>query len=235
MYRRLLGKEKPRPDPCRLRPEGEHRCHAARVTDSTCRDHGDRSHRIYDRRHERECCDLAPHVATSFPALSDDDVDPGRHHLPSLLGASDRVQHEAAGRVNPLDVRPWITPGERDDAQPSLEHLLESPMLIPFEHEVPSDRSARRVCGLSHSTRGISNPRKGEHAESAGIRDRSSELRYCRRADWRLNNRMLDAQQVGQRRTHFVNLSRNHVPLDLHDSWNRDPGLRSFGSSGHRD
>ena len=86
---------------------------------------------------------VTPHVAAGFPALRDDHVHPRRDGPPCFLGRADRVQDNAPGVVDLLDVAAGIAHKKRDDSQAGLQGLVKTVVLVFGEHEV----AAKRPCG----------------------------------------------------------------------------------------
>ena len=52
---------------------------------------------------------LTPHVPPGLPTLRHDDVDAAGHGPPRLFGAADRMQHDSARVVDPIDVAGGIS------------------------------------------------------------------------------------------------------------------------------
>ena len=143
---------------------------------------------------------MAPNVAARLPTLGDDDVNTGSYRPLPLLGAADRMENEPVRGMYAFNVWPRVAPRERDDPQPRLESVFEPRMLIPGEHEIASKRTPRQRRGLLHERGCIVGPGEREHAEGTCVRDRCRELRPA--ADRRLYERLLDAQQVTDGRSH---------------------------------
>ena len=79
-------------------------------------------------------------------------------------------------------------------------------MLIPGEDEVATERTARHRGRLTDKGSCVRRPRQPQHAERPCVRDSGHKPRHGRRPDRRLDERMLDAQEVADRWPHSATL-----------------------------
>jgi SAM-dependent methyltransferase len=118
VYRRLGRGEESRPDPAAGGAEREHGGETSSVRDSACGDDRYRRHRIDDAWDERERGNGSPDVAASFPPLRNHYVGTGGSGGPSLVGGTNRDEHDCPGVVRLADDIGCVTPEERDDLTP---------------------------------------------------------------------------------------------------------------------
>ena len=197
----LLGEQKPGAQPRRLRAQCEHGGHAASVPDPAGSDHGHRCHRVHDGRHQGKRRDLAPYVPTSLPTLRHDDIDSAGGCPPRLFGAADRVQDEAVGLVDLLDIAGGISPEQRHDPQTRFKGLVKALVLIGVENQIAAERTIGEGGRVTHHVSGGSGPRQRQHAERAGIRDCCRQFGHRRHR--RLDDRLFNPEQLADRRSHY--------------------------------
>src|SRR5689334_18572895 len=142
-----------------------------------------------------------PHTwPPASPALGDDDVYAGGDGSPRLLRAADGEQDDSPGIVDGLDVLTGISPDERDDPQAGLEGLVEAAMVVFAQDEVAAERPRgprRRITGDGSD---VLRPGERHHAERAGVGDRGGQAGDRRHG--RLDDGVLDAEQLAHRRAH---------------------------------
>src|SRR6202034_390185 len=153
---------------------------------------------VHHRGYQGHRRDVAADVAPVLPALSDDRVRSRIHSVPGFLDVADRVQDNAARRVDVGDVRLGITPEERDDPRALLQAGFEPVVLVPLQHQVhrpwpvrAGPQTAEQLPELP-----LAVPAHCERAERAGIGHRGSELDGGGAADWRLDQRQLDSEHL---------------------------------------
>ena len=204
MERGLLGKQEPGAEPDALRAEDERGREPAAVGDAACCEHGQRRHRVHDRRHERQGGDLAPDVPAGLPALSAHDVDARVGEALRLLRRPHGADQERARGVHALDVPGGISPRERDDLHPRVERGLEAILGRPLEQDVGVERLRRAAADVVDDRRDILRlrPAQRDRAERAGLGHGGCERGNGRPADRRLDDRRVDPEQVAKRRAH---------------------------------
>jgi hypothetical protein len=137
-------------------------------------------------------------MTPGLPALSDDRVRSRVHSLPGFLDVADRVQDNAACRVDIGDVRLRVTPEERNDPRALLQAGLEPVVLVPLQHQVhrpwPVRAGPQPAEHLPHLP--LTAPAHRERAERTGLGHGGSQLDGGSAADWGLDQRQLDSEQL---------------------------------------
>src|ERR1700689_3570411 len=128
-------------------------------------------------------------MTPGLPALSDDRIRSRIHSLPGFLDVADRVQDDAACRVDIGDVRQRVAPEERDDPRALLQAGLEPAVLVPLQHQVhrPWPVRAGPQAAEHRPELPLAAPAHRERAERARIGYRDGELDGGCAADWTLD------------------------------------------------
>src|SRR5205823_491381 len=89
----------------------------------------------------------APHVATGFPALSDNDINAGIRSPLGIGGRTDGVQYGSSSSLCARNEGRGIAPEERDDPDTLCEADFQPLLLGKFQVQIDPERLAReRLC-----------------------------------------------------------------------------------------
>ena len=103
-----------------------------------------------------------------------------------------------------LDVVGGISPEQRHDPQTGFQGLVEATMLIGSENQIAAKGTIGERRRLANHVSGGSGPRQRQHAECAGIRDGCRQFGHRRHR--RLDDRLFNAEQLTDRRSHHYHL-----------------------------
>jgi hypothetical protein len=199
----LDAREEARPQRHRLSAERESCGDAAAVGDAAGGDHGERAHRLDDRRQQHRDRGLAANVPSGFEALGHHREGALRRGSLRFLRGRDLQDHLRSAALRFREVRRGVAPEEDHDRYLLLEAGLELATLEKRQQQVHAERAigerARRMHRLSDGRR--RQAAHAEDAEAAGVRDRRGELGARVSASHSgVEDRQLDPESATERR-----------------------------------
>src|SRR6266480_6004055 len=187
-------------DPSACRAKRQDGGKAPPIRNATSGNHWHWRNSIHCGRHESHCCDGSPDMAASFPALRNNDIDPGADGALRIGRRAHSVQDNRPAGFRALYQRRRVTPEKGNNRDMLLQADCKSFLLGKFQIQVHSERTRCQSTNFSNllpncveiSSPGYQHPERGYIAYSCG---KPGANRPTHR---RLDDRQLDPKPIAE-------------------------------------